>query len=351
MLFVPLDVNWPDNPKIIDAGLDGAGLHATALCLSKRLGTDGVLHRAHLERYGATPELIDRLLEIGLFDPVDNRRISVHKWLEYNASSADLEAVSEAGRRGNHKRWRHRGSFEACKICNSETPRSIASSSPPDSPPDRPPDSPPDRERSESEDRDTSSSRARNSRGPGPPEQQLTPDRQRLIDEAALVLAGRRAKLRPEVGQGWIHSAARGIAQDRHTEAHARLAAIARAGDPWPTADELADWLEPPPAEPNEPQDPLESQRAAFEERAERNRARANGRACPECGDTGWRDSPDAGDAVPCSCPAGAQLAEKTLAPRPPEPDVDRNLAGIAGARGTIRSALTESRQPEEDPS
>ena len=34
-LFVQLDTAWPDNPKIIQVGLEGAGLHAIAMCIAK----------------------------------------------------------------------------------------------------------------------------------------------------------------------------------------------------------------------------------------------------------------------------------------------------------------------------
>jgi hypothetical protein len=121
-LYVKLDTNWPDNPKVIAAGLDGAGLHALALCLAKRFLSDGVIHRAQLLRIGATDDLIDRLLELGLFDPVDNERVAVHDWLDRNPSrgaiGGRLGAMSLDGKRGNHKRWKHGGDVVACQICN-----------------------------------------------------------------------------------------------------------------------------------------------------------------------------------------------------------------------------------------
>jgi hypothetical protein len=132
-LYVQLDTNWPDHPKIIAAGLDGAGLHAIALCVAKRLGYDGVLHRAHLLRLGGTPEVIDRLVEIGLLDPVDNDRVAVHDWLDRNPSRVGYRGrvggesgatgrrlapdPSGDGRRGNHLRWNHPGDLDTCPIC------------------------------------------------------------------------------------------------------------------------------------------------------------------------------------------------------------------------------------------
>jgi hypothetical protein len=139
-LYVQLDVNWPDHPKVIAAGLDGAGLHAAALCLAKRLLTDGVLYRAQLCRLGGTDELIDRLLELGLLDPVDNDRVAVHDWLDRNptrgAIGGRVGASRDDGKRGNHKRWGHPGDYASCARCN---PRSSPSAIGGDRPPSRPP--------------------------------------------------------------------------------------------------------------------------------------------------------------------------------------------------------------------
>jgi len=121
-LYVKLDTNWPDHPKVIAAGLNGAGLHALALCLAKRLLTDGIVHRSQLLRYdGVTPELIDWVVECGLFEAVDEHRIAVHDWLDRNPSrlaiGGRIGARISDGKRGNHKRWRHEGRFEDCSRC------------------------------------------------------------------------------------------------------------------------------------------------------------------------------------------------------------------------------------------
>jgi hypothetical protein len=129
-LFVRLDVNWVDNDKIMTVGLAGAGLHAAAMCLAKRMDTDGILSVTLLSRHGATPDLIELLVAEGLFDHIDDRRIAVHGWLDRNPAVSDYSA---AGREGNHRRWKHRGPLEACTRCNPEI-----SPVAPDSPGDRP---------------------------------------------------------------------------------------------------------------------------------------------------------------------------------------------------------------------
>jgi hypothetical protein len=133
-LFVPLDVNWVDNPKVIAVGLDGAGLHATAMCVAKRLETDGVLHRSQLVRLGATAELIDRLITERLFDDLGDGRIEVHGWLDRNPSqaaiAADRTAKRVAAKRGNHERWGHTGPVETCSTCNPPDPPPKSHSTP-----------------------------------------------------------------------------------------------------------------------------------------------------------------------------------------------------------------------------
>lgn len=122
MLFVQLDVNWPDHPKVMDVGLAGAGLHAAALCIAKRMETDGVLDRRHLHRLGAADQLIDLLIEVGLFDHIDDDRVQVHGWLDRNPSQGAIAATRTAkaaiGRDGNHRRWGHPGPVESCPRCN-----------------------------------------------------------------------------------------------------------------------------------------------------------------------------------------------------------------------------------------
>jgi hypothetical protein len=125
-LFVKLDTGWVDNPKLIRAGLDGAGLHATALCIAKRLNTDGWIDRLLLVRYGASDDLIERLVDLGLLDD-DEDRVRPSGWLDRNPSQGAIDAMraskSDGGKRGNHKRWNHSGPFATCSLCH-ETPTS-----------------------------------------------------------------------------------------------------------------------------------------------------------------------------------------------------------------------------------
>jgi hypothetical protein len=121
VLYVQLDTNWPDNEKIIDAGLDGAGAHAIILCLAKRLEKDGWVKRTLLlRRYGIAGELIDRLVALELLE-ADERQVRPWDWHDRNPSQAAIAARKQekqaAGKRGNHERWHPGIPFESCPKC------------------------------------------------------------------------------------------------------------------------------------------------------------------------------------------------------------------------------------------
>ena len=88
-MYVPLDVNFPDDDKIIAAGLDGAGLYAQALCVAKRMEKDGRLTRVHLHRLGGTDALIDHLVQLDLLHD-DGEDVWITAWLDHNESSEEL---------------------------------------------------------------------------------------------------------------------------------------------------------------------------------------------------------------------------------------------------------------------
>lgn len=121
MLYVQLDTNWPDNPKIIRAGLELAGLHAVVMCLAKRLERDGWVDRTLLYRQGANDGMIDRLVELDLLEPLGDA-VRPHDWLDRNPSQAAIDArrvaKAEAGKRGNHVKWKHLYEFDDCPLCH-----------------------------------------------------------------------------------------------------------------------------------------------------------------------------------------------------------------------------------------
>lgn len=85
-LFVPLNTNWADNPKVIEVGLDGAGLHAAA-CQPCNAG-----------KAASSPD--DELVEQVSDDAVRwarARREAIEAWrLQRRSLQADLDAFTEA---------------------------------------------------------------------------------------------------------------------------------------------------------------------------------------------------------------------------------------------------------------
>jgi hypothetical protein len=230
VLYVQLDANWPDNPKVIAAGIDGAGLHAAALCIAKRLDTDGWIARPILHRQGASDELIDRLVGLELLDD-NGKGVRPHDWHHRNMSqgaiAAKRAAKKRAAKEGNHKRWEHEGSVDECAICYPES-QVIAGSDPVRSVCD--PNSSPESE-----------SKPAASDAIAPATDALSEKRrQQRIMEAARIAAEERAIGR-DVGEGWIINATKGIADDHRDALDAHLVAHPEA-----TALELVELIDPP---------------------------------------------------------------------------------------------------------
>jgi len=121
-MYVPLDVNFPDDDKIEWLGMAEAGVYVTALCIAKRLNSDGVVTRKKLLRYGATDEQLDALVSVGLMDD-DGDALTIVAWLKHNDSAQEVDelkaSMSTAGGRGNHFRWHEAKGIvkEGCKWC------------------------------------------------------------------------------------------------------------------------------------------------------------------------------------------------------------------------------------------
>jgi hypothetical protein len=94
-MYVPLDVNFPDDPKIMDAPLEVVGVYCMALCVAKRLPTDGVLTESHLRRLGADDGIIAALLASDLVRADVSGRpghVQITSWLTHNESQAEIES-------------------------------------------------------------------------------------------------------------------------------------------------------------------------------------------------------------------------------------------------------------------
>jgi hypothetical protein len=108
-LFVPLDVNYFEDDKIIDVGPMGELLYVRALAFVKRTGTDGHINANQLQaiapRITNPRRLADRLVTVGLWQ-TNGTGWLITAWLKRNQPRAAIHtAKSDAGRLGNHKRW------------------------------------------------------------------------------------------------------------------------------------------------------------------------------------------------------------------------------------------------------
>lgn len=119
-LFVPLDVGYPDHPKIIRAGLEGAAIHTFALCAAKRLESDGWIDRTILIRFGASDDLLAKLISLDLLE-ADGELVRPVGWHDRNPTQDAIDSVraqkSAGSKRGNHERWNHPGLVEDCPKC------------------------------------------------------------------------------------------------------------------------------------------------------------------------------------------------------------------------------------------
>ena len=104
-IYVPLIVDYADDPKMIEAGEKAEVLFIRALCLMKRLRTDGFVADSQLPRLGLSgvDKRADALCRVGLWEQVDGGFLCV-SFLNHNKSRAEIDALSEqraaAGRQG-----------------------------------------------------------------------------------------------------------------------------------------------------------------------------------------------------------------------------------------------------------
>jgi hypothetical protein len=213
-LYVQLDVDYADDPKIIRAGEKAELLYLRGLALAKRLLTDGFISDDQLPRFMLSDisRRVDKLVSVGLWEPVKGGYV-ISAWLKRNPAAAEVAAAEEQARldgiRGNHNRWHKDRRSEACPLCQPESGA--------DPPPDTDPNRVPDRgaESSESETK-TESSSAR-------PDQEPEPARTSVDDDDVWKQVAQR-RLKRERGEirnrgGWLNTTAKNAKLELQTEA------------------------------------------------------------------------------------------------------------------------------------
>ena len=112
-LYVPLDVEYASDDRIMEAGAMPELLYIRALCWCKKNPkTDGAFSWAQLSTFAhgikSARTHAETLIETGLFEATD-KGARVSSWLKRNKSGEDIMAAqamaSVLGQQGNHERW------------------------------------------------------------------------------------------------------------------------------------------------------------------------------------------------------------------------------------------------------
>jgi hypothetical protein len=130
-LYVPLDVEYASDDKLIEAGPMAELLYIRSLAFSKRRRSDGAIRRSQIAAVAhgipAAAKHAARLVEVGAWTATpDGWRITA--WLRHNKSAADIKADSDAKKAAsalaNHRRWHVGEGKEPSLSCHHCYPRS-----------------------------------------------------------------------------------------------------------------------------------------------------------------------------------------------------------------------------------
>lgn len=117
--YLKLSTDFPEHPKLVEAGGDAGWLHVCVLAYCSRNLTDGMVPISLVPRLSDREDplaLCQRLLDVCLWHAAghdckrcpqpDDRHYVVHDYLEHQTSAAKAKEISEkraiAGRRGGH---------------------------------------------------------------------------------------------------------------------------------------------------------------------------------------------------------------------------------------------------------
>jgi hypothetical protein len=108
-LYVPLDVNYAEDDKIVDAGPMAELLYVRSLAFAKRARTNGHIRESQLSivaaRIPRARALAARLVDVHLWER-DDSGLYIRAWLKRNLPVDEIAAAkSAAGALGNHRRW------------------------------------------------------------------------------------------------------------------------------------------------------------------------------------------------------------------------------------------------------
>lgn len=99
-VYLPLDVEFFENDKVLEAGEKAGWLYIAMCCRSKKLLSDGVLSLRQIDRLHITGwrKRLDTLIDVGLVMATDDDRYLIIGWLERNLSASRVEQIRAADR-------------------------------------------------------------------------------------------------------------------------------------------------------------------------------------------------------------------------------------------------------------
>jgi hypothetical protein len=116
--WVPVDVNYFDDPDIVELSDEAQLLDLRAMALVKRLQSDGRLTLRHFGRIAPESgcDFLGELVERGIWvnqGEVFERR----NWLEWNDTAAHIARAAQDGSKGCHVRWHLSGKKRPSSEC------------------------------------------------------------------------------------------------------------------------------------------------------------------------------------------------------------------------------------------
>lgn len=116
-LWIKLSVDFLDDPKIIQAGIEGEALFIRCLAWAKKQ-REPIIPEVMLPRIGFSIgdplAVADRLVDIGLWFRTGDG-FGITAWQDWQTDTSAVRSV--AGSRGNHARWHKGKKVDGCDLC------------------------------------------------------------------------------------------------------------------------------------------------------------------------------------------------------------------------------------------
>jgi len=119
-LYVPLDVNFPDDDRVLACSVEAQMMYVRSLCLVKRTDSDGIVSQVQLRRLSdgcrAKPaQLADELVGAGLWSTYDTGFL-ICAWVKHNPTSDDLKAKREANAERQRRARERKAEADASRV-------------------------------------------------------------------------------------------------------------------------------------------------------------------------------------------------------------------------------------------